>query len=149
MGITNPGYMKDNAYIKIETLHAQDAGTKENALNLPQNLLEKRRVVIIDIANDPVKAGDYKPDEDPSKVHSEKTGRGPLTGDWRSTSTPIMCAERRLFTNFHRQVFCWLDKWHGMTMADIRALEDKTKSELEQQLNEGEVRGTKATDKDA
>ena len=24
--ITNPGYMKDNAFIKIETMHAQDAG---------------------------------------------------------------------------------------------------------------------------
>jgi len=171
--ITNPGYMKDNAYIKIETLHAQDAGTNENAHNLPKNLLDKRKVVIIDIANDSVKASDYKADEDPAKFHSERTGRGPLTGDWRSNTTPIMCAyklvtcefkwfglqskvesfimtaERRLFTNFHRQVFCWLDKWHGMTMADIRALEDKTKSELDQQLNEGEVRGTKATDKDA
>ena len=42
--ITNPGYMKDNAYIKIETLHAQDAGTNENAHNLPKNLLEKRKV---------------------------------------------------------------------------------------------------------
>ena len=130
-------------------------------------------MVIIDIANDSVKASDYKADEDPAKFHSEKTGRGPLTGNWRNNTTPIMCAyklvtcefkwfglqskvesfimtaERRLFTNFHRQVFCWLDKWHGMTMADIRALEDKTKSELDQQLNEGEVRGTKATDKDA
>ena len=27
---------------------------------------------------------DYKPDEDPSKYHSEKTGRGPLLGaDWK------------------------------------------------------------------
>ena len=45
--ITNPGYMKDNAYIKIETLHAQDAGTNENAHNLPKNLLDKRKVRLI------------------------------------------------------------------------------------------------------
>ena len=46
--ITNPGYMKDNAYIKIETLHAQDAGTNENAHNLPKNLLDKRKVGSLD-----------------------------------------------------------------------------------------------------
>jgi len=40
-------------------------------------------------------------------------------------------------------VFCWTDKWHGMTMADIRALEDKTKEELEKKRAEGEVCGTK------
>ena len=31
----------------------------------------------------------------------------------------------------------------GMTMEDIRALEDKTKEELEKQRSSGEVRGTK------
>ncbi len=41
------------------------------------------------------------------------------------------------------QVFCWTDKWHGMTMEDIRRLEDQTKAELEEQLKTGEVRGTK------
>jgi len=55
----------------------------------------------------------------------------------------ISTTERRLFLNFHRQVFCWTDKWHGMTMDDIRALEDKTKEELEKQRMTGEVRGTK------
>ena len=41
-------------------------------------------------------------------------------------------AERRIFTNFHRQVFCWTDHWYGLTMQDIRALEDRTKEELDQ-----------------
>lgn len=40
--------------------------------------------------------------------------------------------ERRIFTNFHRQVFCWTDQWYGMTMADIRVLEDRTKVELDE-----------------
>lgn len=30
-----------------------------------------------------------------------------------------------------RQVFCWIDKWYGMTMEDIRALEDKVREELD------------------
>jgi len=41
-----------------------------------------REVVYIDIANDPVKSGDYKATEDPSQYISEKTGRGPLKGKW-------------------------------------------------------------------
>jgi len=40
--------------------------------------------------------------------------------------------ERRIFSNFHRQVFCWTDQWFGLTMADIRELEDKTKVELDE-----------------
>jgi len=40
--------------------------------------------------------------------------------------------ERRIFSNFHRQVFCWTDQWFGLTMADIRAIEDKTKVELDE-----------------
>ena len=31
------------------------------------------------------------------------------------------------------QVFCWMDKWHGLTMDDIRALEDQTKLELDEE----------------
>lgn len=29
----------------------------------------------------------------------------------------------RLFTNFHREVFCWMDRWYGLTLADIRKFE--------------------------
>lgn len=40
--------------------------------------------------------------------------------------------ERRLFTNFHRQLFCWLDKWVDLTMEDIRRMEDETKRQLDE-----------------
>ncbi|XP_045597817.1 phosphatidylinositol transfer protein alpha isoform isoform X1 [Procambarus clarkii] len=165
--ISNPGYMKKNFMISVETLHVADMGTTENAHKLTGEKLKIRDVVTIDIANDPVKSSDYKPKEDPTKFKSEKTGRGPLKGpQWWKKCDPVMTcyklvtcefkwfglqarvekfiqdAERRLFTNFHRQVFCWMDEWHGMTMDDIRRLEDKTKEELDQQRQIGEVRGT-------
>jgi len=166
--LSNPGYMKDNFYIKVETYHVADAGKSPNVHELTQSQLNKREVIAIDIANDPVSSADYKPDEDPKTYKSVKTGRGPLnTGNWKESVNPvmtcyklvtvefkwwglqtkveqfIMTTERRLFNNFHRQVFCWTDKWHGMTMEDIRALEDQTKKELEKQRKTGEVRGTK------
>lgn len=37
-----------------------------------------------------------------------------------------------------------MDRWHGLTMEDIRAIEDKTKEELEALRKKGEVRGMKA-----
>jgi len=166
--LSNPGYMKDNFFICIETYHFADRGTSENIHKLPDDRLKDREVVHIDIANDPLALGDYKPNEDPSNYQSEKTGRGPLSGSWKKDVQPvmtcyklvttefkwfglqtkveslIMATEKRLFTNFHRQVFCWTDRWHGMTMDDIKALEDKTKKELEEQRKSGQIRGTKA-----
>jgi hypothetical protein len=53
--------------------------------------LSKREVVIIDIANDPIDKKDYKPEEDPKQVRSEKTGRGPLDTDWLVCS-PFYCS---------------------------------------------------------
>lgn len=44
----------------------------------------------------------------------------------------------------NRQVFCWIDGWYGLTMDDIRAIEDRTKEELDKQRQVGEVRGMRA-----
>lgn len=44
----------------------------------------------------------------------------------------IQKAYPRLFRNFHRQVFCWLDQWYGLTIEDIRRLEEETKRELDE-----------------
>ncbi|XP_071945321.1 phosphatidylinositol transfer protein alpha isoform-like [Antedon mediterranea] len=163
--ISNPDYMKDNFYLRIETWHIEDEGQAENVHKLTKEELEKRIVEHIDIANDPIEARDYKEDEDPTLFKSEKTGRGPLQKDWQKTSKPLMCAyklvttnfkwwglqnkiesfimksERRLFTVFHRQLFCWIDKWYGLTMEDIRKIEEQTQKELNEQRNQGEIKG--------
>lgn len=164
--ITNPDYMKDGFHLIIESMHiADDLGQQENALGLTPEQLAKREVVHIDIVNDPIEGRDYKPEWDPKLVRSEKANRGPLQPNWKETSRPIMCAyklvtcefkwwglqskvesmimkaERRIFTSFHRQIFCWLDEWYGLTLEDIRQIEDKTKNELEEQRATGEVRG--------
>lgn len=45
---------------------------------------------------------------------------------------PPFQQEKRLFTNFHRQLFCWLDKWVDLTMEDIRRMEEETKRQLDE-----------------
>jgi len=165
--ITNPEFMKENFILKIETIHApNDRGDQENIHGLNKDQLKQRKVVKIDIANDKVEKNSYKKEEDP-KLFKSKTGVGPLGEDWIKTQDPVMCCyklvtiefkwwglqskvesytqklEQRIFLNFHRQVFCSMDKWVDMNMDDIRKMEEETKKELEAQIKSGEIRGTK------
>ena len=158
-------YMGDAFHIIIETRHEPGTGDIANVHKLNQQELIKRTIEKIDIANDVYDPKDYKESEDPRKFKSEKTGRGPLEGKWQQQQDPVMCcyklyrvlfkwrflqtkvevsimkSVRRLLLNFHRQVFCWLDLWYGMSIEDIRLLEDKTKKDLVEMRNEGTVRG--------
>lgn len=37
-----------------------------------------------------------------------------------------------MFTHFHRQLFCWIDKWCDLTIEDIRRMEEETQQELDE-----------------
>ncbi|KAI8081369.1 uncharacterized protein BX664DRAFT_340223 [Halteromyces radiatus] len=152
------GWMKDNFSIVYETLHVDGSrGELENALNISKEDLKKREVVIIDIAHDKIDSKDYKPAEDPKLFHSQKTGRGPLVDpDWQKKCDPVMTCYKlvyiefkwfgiqsktesfiansihNLFIKFHRQLFCWTDQWFGMTIQDIRDMEEQTKKDLDE-----------------
>jgi hypothetical protein len=116
---------------------------------------------------------DGSEESDPTKTRSEKAGRGPippLGNWWEKFPDPMMTCyklvrmnfkyyglqtkvenyfveeERKLFLRFHKNVYCWMDKWHGLSMEDIRALESKTQAELKEKLKDGEVQGYKAVD---
>lgn len=193
--ITND-YMKEAFYICIESFHAPDRGDQENIHEICEEDLKKREVHNIDIAdNSLVTRSDYKEEWDPTRFHSEKSNRGPISshgscqqqqqssrgakngsavvgqqGEWSKTHEPVMCCyklvrvlfkwwglqtkvekfimkqEKRIFNNFHRQVFCWMDKWYGLTIEDIREIERKTKKELDEQRATGAIRGTQASD---
>lgn len=36
-----------------------------------------------------------------------------------------------------RQLFCWMDQWYGMSIQDIRDLEEQIKKDLDVQRKEG------------
>ncbi len=54
---------------------------------------------------------------------------------------------KKMLLAFHQQVWCWMDEWYGLTMEDVRKLEQKTKEELKDKIKEDGKRGT--TDLDA
>uniref|UniRef100_A0A914YH36 Phosphatidylinositol transfer protein n=1 Tax=Panagrolaimus superbus TaxID=310955 RepID=A0A914YH36_9BILA len=165
--LTNPGYMKKDFYIIVETMHVQDDGTSENVLNVSNDILQQREVVVLDIYQDGHlnKKTDIKPDTNPRTFKSIKTGRGPLTVDWSKTTKPVMCCYKlvtayfrrtgcqgkienfihgsypRLFIKFHRELFCWIDKWYDLTMEDIRKHEKETAENLRKQIKNGKSHG--------
>uniref|UniRef100_A0A1B6KZI3 Phosphatidylinositol transfer protein N-terminal domain-containing protein n=1 Tax=Graphocephala atropunctata TaxID=36148 RepID=A0A1B6KZI3_9HEMI len=164
--LKNPGYMKDGFELTIESLHENNRGDQPNAHQLGPDLLSQRGVTTIDIANDHVARKDLDPCLDPKTFHSEKSGRGPLTGNWIETVTPVMTCyklvtanfkwfglqrrvekflqrmEQRLFTVFHRRLFCLTDQWYGLTMTDVRKIEEQLKGELDEERRTGDLRGT-------
>jgi len=176
--ITNK-YMDKNMYMIIESIHYEDNGRVENILDLSGRDLEKREVVMIDIANDKPSHEECSPDLDPCKVAAPKSGRPlPLvadkTGEWMDQVRPVMCcykvvkvwfrwwglqhkmegfimdAEQRLMTGFNRKVVCWQDRYHGMTIGDIRAFEDRATAAQDRQRkdNDQEKESDQQKDKD-
>lgn len=143
-----------------------------NVHSLSAEQLKEREIVNIDIGEALADAYDYKSEEDPALFRSVKTGRGPLnTKDWpkkmlATKTTPMICCYklvflefkmfglqtkcesylknmyRKLFTIFHRQVFCWIDKWYGLSMEDVRCIEQELAKNLARQRNEGEISRT-------
>ena len=99
--------MKDGFQISIETWHKPGRATIENVHGLKPDLLKQREVINIDIAADKIEPKvrfttwqsrsrclhiptiqDYKPQYDPLKFKSTKTGRGPLVpGKWQVRQT--------------------------------------------------------------
>ncbi|EKX31120.1 hypothetical protein GUITHDRAFT_83396 [Guillardia theta CCMP2712] len=125
--------------ITIETIHRGDRGKEANVHKLSSEQMKKLEVVNIDIAE--------KRKEDSKMFRSQRTGRGPLERGWQERVDPVMCAyklvscefdywglqskvesfmhqyERDLFFNGNRNMFCWIDEWFGLTLADVRRFE--------------------------
>ncbi|BAM79542.1 phosphatidylinositol transfer protein [Cyanidioschyzon merolae strain 10D] len=142
-------WLGDKFRLSVETVHAPDAGTQTNPLNLKDDELRKRQVDFIDIS---CAVPRMEPNEDPTSWQSRRTGRGPLVpGRWYYESQPVMCAYKLCklefrkwglqtmveewghkyglkytFIRYHRKLVCWMDEWIDMTIEDIRRMEDET-----------------------
>jgi len=149
--------MGEKFVFTIESRHFLDDGKQENVHNLTPEQLKRREVDFIDIAAEKLDKTEYKAEEDPALVKSEKAERGPLVDNWKEKQ-PVMCCyklvtvefnmfgfqgkvesflhkfERNLFLKFHRQVYCWLDEWFVMTMDEVRQYESKSKADLDNKL---------------
>eukprot|EP00281_Chroomonas_sp_CCMP1168_P012691 CAMPEP_0206281522 /NCGR_PEP_ID=MMETSP0047_2-20121206/39172_1 /ASSEMBLY_ACC=CAM_ASM_000192 /TAXON_ID=195065 /ORGANISM="Chroomonas mesostigmatica_cf, Strain CCMP1168" /LENGTH=231 /DNA_ID=CAMNT_0053711687 /DNA_START=1 /DNA_END=693 /DNA_ORIENTATION=+ len=137
--------------MRIDSVHYADRGETPNIHKLPEDVLKKRKVVYIDIAEvteAEKKKKMYASDtSDPRTFKSTTTGRGPLHQGWQQESKPVMCAYKLVYTEFdywglqgkiedfmqtyeqglfqaaNRQLFCWIDDWYGLSLTDVRDFE--------------------------
>lgn len=151
-------------FVDVETFYYPDGGQQENVFNLSQVDLQGREVDVIDPIKDEVSSSDYCEEEDPLLYKSQKTGRGPMKEDWleyyRVDKPPsdVMCAYKLIKVEFrywgmqnkiehfihsglrrpmlmgHRQAWVWQDEWCGLTIEDIRQLEEETKRILARKM---------------
>ena len=165
--ITNPNYMKDSFKVVIESLHLPDNGKSQNVLGKDKKTLDITVIDLLDVIKEKSNMTGAV-DGNPVEYVSKSAKRGPLNPDtWLETTDPIMtCYKtvsihckwgiglqntlenflmdkyRSTFLAFHQQIWCWTDEWFGMSMEELRELEDKTKEELKKKILEAEKQGT-------
>lgn len=166
--VVTSGLFPDTFKIIIESWHAEDDGSLENALKLTPDELAKRKVEVMDIAAEPFDQKAAPLELDPRTFRSEKANRGPLTGNWHQTMKPMMTCykvvkyefknfllggtvekfmdrtERDIFVKFHRQIWTTLDEWFEMDWPAIRAYEDEAKDDLDRIVGSGAAEGDDA-----
>lgn len=156
-------YFGEKFFLSVETMHANDRGEQENAVNLSTEDLSGRIVEYIDIA-DTSGSSDIPNSENPTLFRSQKTGRGPLVPGFRHVMPePIMTCYKvvklkfkmlglqtkaetwghlygiqKPFQEYHRKIFCWMDEWHGMTIQDIREMEHETARITKEKLKQSQ-----------
>lgn len=161
--ITND-YFKNSFRIQLDTItkECKNGIADDNVHNLTSEQLEKREVIELDII-DEIPPNEYKVEEDPLLFNSVKTGRGPLQPGWAKSQQPLICVYKlacidfkvfglqtkvesyiknvykNAFAVFHRQIFCAIDKWHGLTIEDVRDIEKELAKLLVKKIEEGEL----------
>ncbi|CAJ0565703.1 unnamed protein product, partial [Mesorhabditis spiculigera] len=98
--ITDPGYMKKSFRLEIESMHHQDAGDTNNALNTKH---KKREVIELNIYDDQrPKSSEINEKNDPRQVRSEKMEIGPLEEDWMDAEeVSVVCAYKLVSVTFN------------------------------------------------
>eukprot|EP01006_Ploeotia_vitrea_P018802 TRINITY_DN50580_c0_g1_i3.p1 TRINITY_DN50580_c0_g1~~TRINITY_DN50580_c0_g1_i3.p1 ORF type:complete len:281 (+),score=40.22 TRINITY_DN50580_c0_g1_i3:116-844(+) len=162
--ITSP-YFGQKFEIKIESKHLPFDGTyHENVHGLEGDLLKKRQITYIDLANDELDQKDMTASTGDIKTFkSQKTGRGPFPKGWEKDVQPCMVAyklvtvkatmmliggkvenflipyEQKLFLKFHRELVLWMDEWIELTLEDIRQMEEEAKERLRIKIEEAKA----------
>ena len=145
--------MLPRVHVTLESMHLSGYTQPDNALNLTPEKLEARKIDLLDIASDPEQPVSGL---DPTKFHSAKSGLGPLEKDWLVKSHPklMTCYKvvtvdcqlpfgfqarvesfiikfiRTMILNAHRKLFCWMDDWSDLSMADIRKYEKEVQAKM-------------------
>jgi hypothetical protein len=153
----------DRFLLEIETSYQADFGTQENIFNLKAQEIEQRVVEFLDIVQSQPLAdipgenpaifhsektgrGPLSPDwfeqmRKTSRKESIMCAYKLCRAEFRYWGMQSRCerfiheiALRKTILRAHRQAWCWQDEYQGLTLADIRRLEDETQRELNRRM---------------
>ncbi|CAF1119442.1 unnamed protein product [Rotaria sordida] len=149
--------------LEVETCYQADFGTQDNIFNLKAQELEQRTVEFLDIVHsqpladiaseNPAVFHSEKTGRGPLISdwfeQMKKSARNELIMcayklcrvEFRYWGMQSRCerfiheiALRKTILRAHRQAWCWQDEYQGLTLADIRHLEDETQQELNKRM---------------
>ncbi|CAF1217175.1 unnamed protein product [Adineta ricciae] len=149
--------------LEVETCYQADFGTQENIFQLKPQELDQRVVEILDIvqsqpvsdipAENPALFHSEKTGRGPLSSdwfeQMKRTGKKDVIMcayklcrvEFRYWGMQSKCerfiheiALRKTILRAHRQAWCWQDEYQGLTLADIRHLEDETQRELNKRM---------------
>jgi len=174
--ITSPFLGKKFSLI-IESQHHSDSGQVENALDLSESDLKIRKIEYIDIISPLADKKMYKKEEDPKLVKLKNKEIGPLSEGWQKKAKDVVCCyklvrcdckifgfqkkaekymldfEYTVFLRFHKQLFCWLDEWYGLSDTEIekftKEMYDAMNTEITKNVKERPEDLMNVTDKEA
>ncbi|CAF3544607.1 unnamed protein product [Rotaria sp. Silwood1] len=153
----------DRFLLEVETCYQTDFGTQENIFKLKPQEIEQRVVEFLDIVQSQPLAdiptenpaifrsektgrGPLPPDwfeqiKKTDRKESIMCAYKLCRAEFRYWGMQSRCerfiheiALRKTILRAHRQAWCWQDEYQGLTLADIRCLEDETQRELNKRM---------------
>uniref|UniRef100_A0A915D0J5 Phosphatidylinositol transfer protein N-terminal domain-containing protein n=1 Tax=Ditylenchus dipsaci TaxID=166011 RepID=A0A915D0J5_9BILA len=145
--LTNPGYMKEKFHIIIETLHTDEDAILQNALNLSEQVFRKREIVNLNIYNEhDLKEADIDTAIPKIRLYKVCHVYFKWFGLQNKVERGIQESYPRLFTKFNREMFCWIDEWHGKSSEELEQYEKEAAEKLRELFVNGSVVGMQAND---
>ncbi|UJR31517.1 hypothetical protein I4U23_019006 [Adineta vaga] len=149
--------------LEVETSYQADFGTQENIFNLKPQEIDQRVVEFLDIVQSqplsdmpvenpalfhsektgrgPLSSDWFEQMKKSAKKESIMCAYKLCRVEFRYWGMQSKCerfiheiALRKTILRAHRQAWCWQDEYQGLTLADIRRLEDETQRELNRRM---------------
>jgi len=136
--ITNPGYMKENFKVEIESVHSEGNPWKEGKQN-------ERETEVLDIFRDKCSYLnlDLSKNYDSNWMQSTQpimtcyktvTVHCKIFGLQTKLESLIINAYRDMLLGFHQQMWHWLDNWLPLTLEEVAELEKQGRIQLTKKI---------------
>merc|ERR1712228_966106 len=132
--------MQDHFFITVDSFHTAGKCAQENIFNLNATDLQSREVVEINFTDnfdtcfkEDNRSFFWPTQELPPADWKDSVEEGKVTVVYKLVRCYFMWLglqdrieklivneKQKNFINFHRKMFCWMDRWNGLTIPDIR-----------------------------